>query len=241
MKNGCLIGLLTLGIIVVLQSGCNKDREISTLTLKPSPWVVYGSMTDRDGNAYKTLHIGSQTWMVENLKTTKYNDGKPIPVVTDPAAWNMLSTPACCWQQNNPAFKVTYGLLYNWYTVDTKKLCPAGWHIPTDEEWTQLTDYLGGEVVAGGKLKESGFSHWYGPNTGATNETYFRALPGGYLNSTDSLFQNLHEMGCWWTSDGFNTDLAATRVLYKDNDNIRKVFFLRNWGLSVRCVWDYYY
>jgi uncharacterized protein (TIGR02145 family) len=177
--------------------------------------------------------------MVRNLKTTKYNDGTSIPVVIDATSWNNLSTPACCWQNNDPARKVTYGVLYNWYVVNTGKLCPTGWHVPTDKEWTRLTDYLGGENVAGGKLKESGFSHWISPNTGATNETYFSALPGGCrLNGPDGLFDSLGEIGCWW-SNAFDEDLSISRLMYDHTDHIQKAFYPKKCGLSVRCVWDY--
>src|SRR5450759_4787246 len=114
------------------------------------------TVKDIDGNVYKTVTIGKQVWMVENLKTTKYNDGITIPLVIDNTAWTDLITPKYSWFNNDIANKEVYGALYNWYTVNTNKLCPKGWHIPTDEEWTTLTTYLGGEGVAGGKLKETG-------------------------------------------------------------------------------------
>ena len=171
MKNKIWYYLLI--VVFALISGCQKEGKFIFMG---SPWISYGSMTDKDGNIYKTILIGTQTWMVENLKTTKYNDGTSIPFVSEPTSWSNLSTPACCWQQNDPARKVTYGVLYNWYTINTGKLCPKTWHVPSDSEWTALTDYLGGENVAGGKLKESGFKHWYSPNTGATNEVAFSAF-----------------------------------------------------------------
>ena len=161
--------------VLILIFSCTKEKDFIFIM---NPWIAYGSMTDKDGNTYKTIQIGTQTWMAENLKTTKYNDRTSIPLVTDATSWSNLSTPACCWQDNVPARKVTYGVLYNWYTVNTGKLCPSGWHVPSDAEWNVLTDYLGGENIAGGKLKESGFKHWNKPNTGATNETHFSALSG---------------------------------------------------------------
>jgi uncharacterized protein (TIGR02145 family) len=176
--------------------------------------------------------------MAENLKTTKLKDGTPIPLVTDSLFWSILSTPACCWQNNDPVRKVTYGVLYNWYTVNTGKLCPYGWHVPSDAEWTVLSDYLGGENIAGGKLKESGFRHWSNPNTGANNESGFSALPGGNrLNGPDALFENLGEMGCWWTTD-FDENWATDRLMYDNSIRVQKFYHPKNYGLSVRCIQD---
>jgi uncharacterized protein (TIGR02145 family) len=204
-----------------------------------NPWVNYGTLTDREGNTYKTILIGTQTWMVQNLKTTKYNDGTSIPVVFDAASWISLATPGCCWQDNDPARKITYGVLYNWYAVNTGKLCPTGWHIPSDEEWTGLTDYLGGENIAGGKLKEAGFRHWYSPNTEATNVTHFWAYPGGERNSDpDALFESLGKKGCWWTTKSIE-DHATCHEMYYNSSKIQKLFYPKKSGLSVRCVWDY--
>jgi uncharacterized protein (TIGR02145 family) len=138
------------------------------------------TVKDIDGNVYKTITIGTQVWMAENLRTTKLDDGKIVPLVTDDKIWAGLNTPAYCWYTNNaPENKNKYGALYNWYTVSTNKLCPRGWHVPTDAEWKTLITNLGGESVAGGKLKEKGTSHWQSPNAGATNETGFTALPSG--------------------------------------------------------------
>jgi uncharacterized protein (TIGR02145 family) len=177
--------------------------------------------------------------MAENLKTTKFNDGKSIPVVTDATTWNNLLSPACCWQYNNPDYKVKYGVLYNWYVVSTKKLCPAGWHVPSDEEWTQLTDYLGGEMMAGGKLKEIGFRHWYSPNSGATDENAFRALPGGSFNVADTVFRNIREIGCWWTISTHTEDMAINRLMYNNSERVDRFFYPKKSGLSVRCIMDY--
>jgi uncharacterized protein (TIGR02145 family) len=222
--------------VLILFFSCNKEQDVVFVM---NPWSTYGSITDQDGNTYKTIPIGSQTWMAENLKTTKYNDGTSIPIVTDAASWYNLTTPGCCWQNNDPARKVTYGVLYNWYTVNTGKLCPSGWHVPSDTEWNVLTDYLGGINIAGGKLKESGFKHWNSPNTGATNETAFSALPGGdRLNSPDALFDNLLEMGCWWSST-HDKDWATNRLMYDNSNRVEKFFYPKNWGLSVRCVCNY--
>jgi uncharacterized protein (TIGR02145 family) len=223
--------------LFILSFSCTKEKKVYFIM---NPWIPYGSMTDQDGNTYKTILIGTQTWMAENLKTTRLNNGKSIPIITDATSWSNLSTPACCWQNNDPIRKVTYGVLYNWYTVNTGKLCPTGWHVPSDEEWTTLTDYVGGANVAGGKLKESGFKHWNSPNTEATNETAFSAFPGGVrLNDSVALFSNLREMGCFWTTES-EDDQASTRLMYYNSNLIQRLFYHKNCGLSVRCVWDYY-
>jgi len=143
--------------------------------------LMSGQFSDIDGNVYNTITIGTQIWMKENLKTTKYNDGSSIPLVTDNTAWINLSTPGYCWYNNDAAtYKSAYGAMYNWYTVNTGKICPPNWHVPTDTQWETLITYLGGKIIAGGKMKETGTAHWTSPNIGATNETGFTALPGGY-------------------------------------------------------------
>jgi uncharacterized protein (TIGR02145 family) len=192
---------------------------------------------DADGNYYSVVQIGTQVWMAENLKTTKYNDGTSIPNVTDDRAWRALSTPAYCWYNNDATtYKNTYGALYNWYSVNTAKLAPVGWHIPTDDEWTTLTTYLGGLSVAGGKLKEAGTAHWRTPNTGATNETGFSALPGGCHNSDYGYFPYLGYSGYWWSSTESNTGYAWSRDLNYNYSDVRQYYFLWTYGFSVRCL-----
>ena len=159
-----------------------------------------GTVTDIDGNLYYAVIIGSQCWMAENLKTTKYRNGDAIPNVTDNTTWSALITGALCNYNNDANNMTTYGRLYNWYAVsDSRNIAPVGWHVPTDVELTTLTDYLGGLSIAGNKLKEPGTTHWASPNTGAVNETGFTALPGGYRVSSGS-FSNLGNNGYWWSS-----------------------------------------
>jgi len=197
------------------------------------------TISDIDGNTYNVIRIGSQLWMKENLKTTKYNDGTSIPVITDNIAWLNLTTPGYCWYNNDAAtYKATYGALYNWYTVNTGKLCPTGWHVPTDAEWTILTDYLGGESLAGGKLKEAGTSHWASPNTGATNETGFTGLPGGY-RLIDGTFNLIGNYGIWWSATETDATNAWYRILACDNTYLSRLFNNKQLGFSVRCVRDY--
>ncbi len=193
-----------------------------------SPIVV-----DADGNVYHTVKIGTQVWMVENLKTTKFNDGGTIPLVTDNTAWSNLSTPGYCWYDNNQAmYGNTYGALYNQMTVATGKLAPNGWHVATDAEWSTLTTYLGGESVAGGKLKESGTAHWSSTNEG-TNETGFTALPGGIRSNVDGIFLFKGTGGNWWS--GTNN---YSWIMYSQFSKITRSSNISQGGLSVRCVKD---
>jgi uncharacterized protein (TIGR02145 family) len=199
-----------------------------------NPDLTYGSVTDNDGNTYKTIQIETQTWMAENLKTTKYNDGTAIPLVKDAVAWTELATPGYCWYTND---SVSYGALYNFYTVNTGKLCPMGWHAPSDDEWTALTTYLGGESVAGYKQKETGLTHWQSPNTGATNESGYTALPGGY-RSNDGSFTSIRRDGYWWSSTESSSIDAYYRVLFFDSSNADKDDSDKKDGFSVRCLQD---
>lgn len=224
-------------LILFLIQGCYKENQ--QIYLNIDPWVEYGSVSDKDGNTYKTILIGTQTWMVRNLRTTKYNDGTPIPVVNDPDLWYSLSEPACCWLNNDPVRKVTYGILYNWHAVNSGRLCPTGWHVPDDSEWTVLTNFLGGENIAGGKMKESGVTHWFSPNTGATNEIHFFALPGGLrLNDQGAKYEDLGEAGYWWSTTS-GAEWASIRSLRYDSFRIERQFYSKNSGLSVRCIRDY--
>jgi len=203
------------------------------------------SNSDIDGNVYKMVTIGTQIWMAENLKTTKLNDGTLIPLVTDGTAWTYLETPGYCWYNNDAAAnKNTYGALYNWRTVDTRKLCPTGWHVPSDAEWTTLTTYLGGESVTGNKLKETGTSHWLSPNTGATNETGFTALPGGYRderggpNSNWGIFSSIGIYGYWWSTTVAIVGGIWNRNLFYYHSDVSRSADSHRKGLSVRCLLD---
>lgn len=194
------------------------------------------TVTDYDGNVYHTITIGTQVWMVENMKTTHFNDGTTIPLVTDTTSWNNLSTPAYCWYNNSSSYKTPYGALYNWYTVNSGKLAPTGWRVPTDADWTVLSAYLGGVSVAGGKLKESGTTHWLSPNTGATNETGFTALPGGYRNLSPTLYTDMGYDATWWSSTEGNSNSAWCRDMSYSDASLISGNYYKNYGFSVRCV-----
>ncbi|HEX2937233.1 MAG TPA: FISUMP domain-containing protein, partial [Bacteroidales bacterium] len=212
-----------------------------------NPALSYGSLADIDGNTYKVITIGTQTWMAENLQTTKFNDGTPISSVTDGKTWAGLSTPAYSWYDNNEqVYKKMFGALYNWYAVNTGKLCPAGWHVSTNTEWATLITYLGGSTVAGGKLKEAGTSHWDAPNTNATNESGFTALPGGgrsvYFIGSDLSdhygdYISIGDEGLWWTYT--NTNKAIYQNMYSESNGvITEDNATEGVGFSVRCVKD---
>ena len=199
-------------------------------------------VTDHDGNTYRTADIGDQTWMAENLKTTTYSDGTAIPLVNDNTAWSNLDTPAYCWYDNDEnTYGDSYGALYNWFTVNTGKLCPKGWHVPTDTDWTTLVDFLGGEEEAGYKLKEAGALHWPPPNLEATNESGFTAIPVGYRYPEGPFIdQNNNSRWChWWSSTehGF-TNWALYRHMSSNHHEINSYGFSMNSGFSVRCIKD---
>jgi len=191
---------------------------------------------DVDNNSYKTIKIGGQWWMVENLKTTKYNDRTAIPLVIDNTAWSILETPGyCCYNNDQETYGNTYGTLYNWYVVQTEKLCPDGWHVPSDAEWRILTTFLGGVYVAGGKMKETGTAHWNEPNTGATNESGFTGLPGGLRVNG---FSRNGTQGFFWSSTEDSSADAFYRELSSSHFRVERDYDNKRWGFSVRCVRD---
>jgi uncharacterized protein (TIGR02145 family) len=197
-----------------------------------------GTVTDIDGNVYHTVTIGKQIWMDENLKTTRYSNGEPVAKITDATAWGNLTTAAFCIYDNVENNSATYGRIYNWFAVtDSRKLCPTGWHVPSNDEWAILTTYLGGESVAGGKLKETGTAHWKSPNAGATNETGFTALPGGH-RSNNGNYNDFGDDGYWWSSTDDGKDNAWNRDIdFKSADMFRDDAG-KNRGFSVRCLKD---
>ena len=196
---------------------------------------VGATVTDIEGTIYQIVQIGTQVWMAENLKTTKYNNGIAIPYVTDGGIWGNLTSPGYCWYNYQSTYGNTYGALYNWYAVNTDSLCPTGWHVPTQVEWTTLTDHLGGTSIAGGKLKEIGTTHWNSPNTGATNESGFTALPGGY-RSLYGTFDLLGSYGSWWSATDNGSPVAWSRDIYNNNSNIDNYTSNQKDGFSVRCI-----
>ena len=211
-------------IVLIITNGCKKKEDPITVT-------------DIDGNIYKTVTIGSQIWLKENLRTTKYSNGDPIPEITSGTEWMNLTSGAYCNYNNDPGFADTYGLLYNWHTVkDPKNICPDGWHVPSDSEWTTLIDFLGGEDVAGGKLKEKGTAHWISPNTGATDSYGFTALPSGYRLA--GIFNQPGYYAVWWSSTQKDLNDACIISLINSKTQSYLENAYKTDGLSVRCLKD---
>jgi uncharacterized protein (TIGR02145 family) len=218
-----------------------SDSIIADLQNQDKLLQSFSNVTDIDGNNYKTVKIGTQIWMSENLKTSRYRNGDVIPVVTDNTAWSGLTTGARSWYNNDSTlYEYPYGNLYNWYAAsDNRNICPSGWHVPSDSEWTVLTDYLGGSV-AGGKMKSAGTAYWNSPNTGATNESGFSVLPGGYRNS-DGSFDDVSYNAFFWSATENDADFsrALNRSLSLNHGYARRSFGnFKSFGASVRCLKD---
>jgi uncharacterized protein (TIGR02145 family) len=204
------------------------------------PLHFAGVIADLDGNDYKTITMGAQTWMAENLRTTTMSDHTSIPEVTDRADWVSLISSAYCWYENvasNSEVAARCGALYNWHAVSSGNLCPDGWHVPSQEEYQTLVDFIGGAEIAGGKLKENGTKSWNSPNTMATNLSGFTALPCGG-RSTDGSFSGIGEAAFFWTITEMTDAEAVAVVLPYNSAEYRESSPDRTAGLSVRCVKD---
>ena len=208
------------------------------------------TVKDIDGNEYNAVQIGTQCWTKENLRVTKYRDGTIIPLDESGGktgngtgqTWSSRTTGARTVYGHSAANLVAYGYLYNWYAVaDIKGLCPKGWHVPSDSEWTTLTTYLGGEIVAGGKMKSTGTTYWNSPNTGATNASGFSALPGGYRDDDGSFLSIRSNAVFWSAAENVNTagdHMARYRSLVYNNGYVLRSNYDKRGGFSVRCLRD---
>jgi uncharacterized protein (TIGR02145 family) len=228
------------------------DLAVTNVTIDTVS-VLYNTsgspVTDIDGNVYRTVIIGDQVWMAENLKVTHYRNGEDIPNVSDDAAWESLTTGAYCEYNNDVNNVATYGRLYNGYAVnDSRNIAPAGWHVATDAEWQQLEMYLGMSQAEadsigwrgtdeGGKLKEAGTTHWFSPNTGATDESGFTALPGSSRNLSGD-YGNMGYYALFWSSTELDSNYAWYRQLHYSNSEVYRYFSNNRSGFSVRCVRD---
>jgi uncharacterized protein (TIGR02145 family) len=219
---------------------CIMTRTVAIAPQNPSSG--YGSnITDVEGNSYKTVYIGTQQWMAENLKVSKYSDGTTIPNITDNRDWASNTTGAWAYYNNDVANNAKYGKLYNWLAISqttngNKNVCPTGWRVPSDAEWTVLTNYLGGSNV-GGKMKEVGTTNWKSSNIIYTNTSLFTGLPGGTRHDNGN-YANVGYYGKWWSSTELSPGLALYRYLYYGNDDAYRDYSLERSGLSVRCLKD---
>ena len=205
-----------------------------------SDWKT-STVKDSEGNSYYTVSIGTQEWMAQNLKATRYNNGDVIGTTSPPALdITAESSPKYQWAYAGNENNVdTYGRLYTWHAVtDNRNVCPTGWHVPKDAEWTVLTDFLGGNSVAGGKLKESGIVHWLDPNSGGNNESGFTALPGGIRDERSGAFYDIGREGGWWSSTEYAVYSALVRNLNYGTSNVERFDRQKYYGFSVRCLRD---
>jgi uncharacterized protein (TIGR02145 family) len=240
------IAIFTTIPIYLVLNGCDKDDNIPGNPTNGKTTAVfnsvksYGIMTDQDRNVYKTIRIGAQIWMAENLRTTKYRNGNSIPEISDNKEWKSnLSTGAYCNYENtqNNDTIATYGRLYNWYAVsDSQNIAPTGWHVATDSDWTILITCLGDGSDVGGKMKESGKTHWFDPNTDATNESGFTALPSGDRWGSIGTFENLGYYTIFWSSTPMDSSFAIVRGLSYGYDGCDYYGFPKYYGCSIRCV-----
>jgi uncharacterized protein (TIGR02145 family) len=240
------IAILLLGLVLIYSCSTSTDEN----SIESTEINIDGpNVTDIDGNTYQSVTNCGLTFTKTNLNVSKYTDGTSIPVVADPTQWENLTTGAWCYYNNDPANGTTYGKLYNWYAVVgiydaasatnpglRKKLAPAGWHVATDAEWTKLTDCLGGETVAGGKMKSTS-TLWLSPNTAATNESGLLGVPGGSRVSS-GIFDGLGGDGYWWGSSEYDMAIAWSRYLNCNNGRAYRSANYKRFGFSVRCLMD---
>ena len=231
-----LFPLMIIGAFIMLTNSCQKDHDNNSL------------VTDIDGNVYHTVQIGSQVWMVENLKTTTYRNGDSIPNITDSIEWSDLSTGAQCNYSNNSNLGTIYGKLYNWYAVsDPRNIAPKGWHVATDAEWTTLENYVAEHMGTSGSVGKAlaATSDWtrftveggVGSDLTKNNSTGFTALPGGnrYANGKHD---DVGDIGCWWSSTEADPASAWSRGIYCYYATVSRNYGLKKCGFSVRCIKD---
>jgi uncharacterized protein (TIGR02145 family) len=241
--------ILSIGIeLLLILSGSCKKKDNNTNPPDTNNCVssaifnsnkTYGALIDIDGNKYKTITIGSQTWMAENLRTTKYRNGDPIEKANAVSAWRSIISGAYCnfLNTDNCDTIVTYGRLYNWYAMaDSRNVAPPGWHVPTHEDWITLITYLGGEDSAGVKLKESSTIHWSIPNTSSNNETGFTALPGGFRGD-QGWYYPMGYNGAWGTSTEIGSYVWHV-YMNSGHSYVHPEPGVKNEGVSIRCMKD---
>jgi len=223
-----IYSLFAIAAFLIFTNSCKEDDDNNNPNQS-------GTVTDIEGNVYNTVTIGKQIWMAENLKTTRFRDGTSIPLVTDNNDWGNLSTPGYCWYDNDINNKNKYGALYNFNTINTGKIAPIGWHVPTLEEYNTLSDYLGGESLAGDKMKST--SGWNSPNTVPNNNSSFSGFPGG-ARFGSQMFSGRGAIGCWWTSTQYQPTSAYLMILEYNKSESKIGALVKVNGFSVRCIKD---
>ena len=240
-------------VTVYYPNSCVNDITTTTTTSSSTSSTTTSSTTSTSSTTTTTttttttfcpnciehdVIIGTQTWTGCNLNVDRYRNGDLIPQVTDPTAWAALTTGAWCSYNNDNTNDAIYGKLYNWYAVnDARGLAPTGYHVASDTEWTTLTNYLGGDTVAGGTMKEVGFCHWNSPNTDATNTSGFTALPGGLRGNLGG-FNYFGYYGLWWSSSENGPAGSWTRYLNNSSAYLNRGGNYNSYGLSIRCIKD---
>lgn len=243
--------------VILIASGTPIAQGTNTYILNSTPNCSFNlttiqntSVIDIDGNIYETVEICGQTWLKSNLNVTRYRNGDVIPQITNQVTWGQANYGGWCYYNNDPSTEALYGKLYNWYAVsDPRGLAPIGYHIPSDAEWIILNTCLGGAAVAGGKMKQAGTANWNSPNTGATNESNFTALPGGFrqndinASTLSSIFIGLQSTSYFWSSTVYNVnpnviDNSYCYILSRMNTSNSQNYFNKKYGMSVRCVKD---
>jgi uncharacterized protein (TIGR02145 family) len=218
--------ILLLGLWTIFYTGCTKENK------PPDP------VTDIDGNTYKTVLIGTQIWMAQNLTTTRFSDGTEIPHIMSSTDWNNLTTPGyCCYNNDGEYNKDTYGALYNSYAVNTGKLCPTGWHVPEKEEWELLREFLGDTITGGNGLKETGTEHWASQNKGTDNSSGFSALPSG-IRYFEGTFSSINTFTSFWSATETGQNKQWYLSLYYGDASVQMSSISKKCGFSVRCVKD---
>lgn len=223
--------------IMTITVGCEQEPA-TTVDL---PEIQYADpLIDIDNNVYMTVVIDSRIWMAENLRVTKFNDDVPVPSITDKDRWQNTSLPAYCWYNNDSINNMlVFGALYNYRAVQTGMLCPVGWHVPSLEEWNTMIDYAGKYRTAGGKLKQKGTKLWAEPNTDATDDYGFNAVPGGMRRILDGgKFVSVNTIAIWWCFDEENAFFAFAKEIGSRSAKIESFSTTKRYGLSVRCIKD---
>ena len=235
-------------LLLLAICSCSKDEDNNASSSNSNNLRV--SSVNNNVAFFPSVTIGSQVWMTRNLEVTTYRDGTPIPGVPNPSSWQQLTTGAWCYYENVGANGTTYGKIYNWYAVAgiydaaslanpalRKTLAPSGWHIPSNTEWAYLVNILGGQNVAGGKMKETGTLHWFSPNINATNSSGFTGLPGGGRTS-GGYYDWLRNSSAFWSSTELDANQAWYLTLWYNDAKAPMSSVFKDYGWSVRCIRD---